>query len=195
MPVIPNWRVFLDLRTSWWRPHGAVRIGKMPAKKLARELRWRPIPELIEEIHEGDPSVRRDWPRAWWGLEPLDTKRDDWQMRYAAVFQLKDGDSTSMVDGVGVHYEDHKESKDLVRVAVRGGAASVAMRYGNGVLQLIAAVVLARLLEPEDFGLVAIVMVLTSFAPLLVDFWPRRRYNTKKQSAQASFLATALING
>jgi O-antigen/teichoic acid export membrane protein len=33
-----------------------------------------------------------------------------------------------------------------------------------------AAIVLARLLAPEDFGLVAIVTVLTSFAPLLVDF-------------------------
>jgi SAM-dependent methyltransferase len=56
--------------------------------KVARELHWRPIPDLIEEIHEGDPSVRRDWPCKWWGLEPLNTKRDDWQTRYAAVFQL-----------------------------------------------------------------------------------------------------------
>src|SRR5262249_23509829 len=30
--------------------------------------------------------------------------------------------------------------------------------------------VLARLLAPEDFGLIAIVTVLTSFAPLLIDF-------------------------
>jgi O-antigen/teichoic acid export membrane protein len=75
-----------------------------------------------------------------------------------------------MAEGVEVYFEDHKESKDLGRVALRGGAASVVMQYGNGVLQLVAVVVLARLLEPEDFGLVAIVMVLTSFAPLLVDF-------------------------
>ena len=60
--------------------------------KVARDLHWRPVPELIEEIHEGDPSVRRDWPCAWWGLEPLSIKRDDWQMRYAAVFRLKEGD-------------------------------------------------------------------------------------------------------
>ena len=60
--------------------------------KVALDLHWRPVPELIEEIHEGDPSVRRDWPCAWWGLEPLSTKRDDWQMRYAAVFRLKEGD-------------------------------------------------------------------------------------------------------
>jgi O-antigen/teichoic acid export membrane protein len=35
---------------------------------------------------------------------------------------------------------------------------------------LIATIVLARLLAPDDFGLVAIVTVLTSFAPLLIDF-------------------------
>jgi hypothetical protein len=56
-------------------------------ERVARDLRWRPIPELIEEVHDGDPSVRRDWPLAWWGLEPLDVTRHDWQMRYAAVFQ------------------------------------------------------------------------------------------------------------
>jgi hypothetical protein len=60
--------------------------------KPARELHWLPIPELIEEIHEGDPSARRDWSCTWWGLEPLNTKRDDWQMRYTAVFQLNEGD-------------------------------------------------------------------------------------------------------
>jgi chemotaxis methyl-accepting protein methylase len=59
---------------------------------VARDLRWRPVSELIEEIHEGDPSVRRDWPWAWWGLEPLNTKGGDWQMRYASVFRLNEGD-------------------------------------------------------------------------------------------------------
>jgi O-antigen/teichoic acid export membrane protein len=75
-----------------------------------------------------------------------------------------------MAEGVGVYFEDHKESRDLGRLALRGGTVSVAMQYGNGVLQLLAAIVLARLLAPEDFGLVAIVTVLTSFAPLLIDF-------------------------
>src|SRR5215467_5282631 len=75
-----------------------------------------------------------------------------------------------MADGVGVYFEDHKESRDLGRLALRGGAVSVATQYGNGVLQIAAAVILARLLTPEDFGLVAIVTVLTSFAPLLIDF-------------------------
>src|SRR5262245_29693044 len=75
-----------------------------------------------------------------------------------------------MAEGVGAYFEDHKESRNLGRLALRGGIASVVMQYGNGVLQIAAAVVLARLLAPEDFGLVAIVTVLTSFAPLLIDF-------------------------
>src|SRR5215831_15405369 len=75
-----------------------------------------------------------------------------------------------MADGVGNYFEDHKESRELGRLALRGGVVAVAMQYGNGVLQIVAAIVLARLLAPEDFGLVAIVAALTSFAPLLIDF-------------------------
>ena len=75
-----------------------------------------------------------------------------------------------MAESVTVYFEDHQESRDLGRLALRGGTASVAMQYGNGVVQLAAAVILARLLAAEDFGLVAIVTVLTSFAPLLIDF-------------------------
>jgi hypothetical protein len=56
--------------------------------KVARELAWRPIPDLLEQVHDGDPSVRAGWPWCWWGLEPLDHRRPDWQLRYAAVFQI-----------------------------------------------------------------------------------------------------------
>jgi SAM-dependent methyltransferase len=56
--------------------------------RVAVGLRWKPVPELMAEIHDGDPSVRADWPWRWWGLEPLDQRRPDWQVRYAAVFQV-----------------------------------------------------------------------------------------------------------
>jgi O-antigen/teichoic acid export membrane protein len=75
-----------------------------------------------------------------------------------------------MTQGAGAYFEDHSESKDLGRRALRGGFVSVAVQYGNAVLQIVAAIVLARLLAPADFGIVAIVTVLTSFAPLLIDF-------------------------
>jgi O-antigen/teichoic acid export membrane protein len=77
-----------------------------------------------------------------------------------------------MAKGADFYFKDHEESRELGRVALRGGVVSVAGGYLNGVLQLTAAIVLARLLTPDDFGLVAIIMALTSFAPLLIDFSP-----------------------
>jgi chemotaxis methyl-accepting protein methylase len=59
--------------------------------RVAHELGWRPIPELLEQIHDGDPSVRKDWPWRWWSLEPLNHNRHDWRTRYAAVFQVNGG--------------------------------------------------------------------------------------------------------
>ncbi len=56
--------------------------------KVALDLGWEPIPELRAEIHDGDPLVRSDWPWQWWGLEPLDRRRPDWETRYSAVFRV-----------------------------------------------------------------------------------------------------------
>jgi SAM-dependent methyltransferase len=56
--------------------------------RVARELGWTPVRDLLEEIHEGDPSLRRDWPWRYWGLEPISKQRDDWSLRYASVFRL-----------------------------------------------------------------------------------------------------------
>jgi SAM-dependent methyltransferase len=55
---------------------------------VAIELGWEPISELRADIHDGDPLVRSDWPMEWWGLEPLDRRRPDWEMRYSAVFRI-----------------------------------------------------------------------------------------------------------
>lgn len=56
--------------------------------KVAFDLAWIPVPELMREIHDGDPSVRRDWPLRYWGLEPFDQKKNNWNVRYASAFQL-----------------------------------------------------------------------------------------------------------
>jgi chemotaxis methyl-accepting protein methylase len=56
--------------------------------RVARELGWIPLSEMIEEIHEGDPSLRNDWPLQYWGLEPFDRRHKDWRIRYASVFRL-----------------------------------------------------------------------------------------------------------
>jgi PST family polysaccharide transporter len=102
-----------------------------------------------------------------------------------------------MAEGVGAYFDDHRESSDLGRQALRGGVVSVAMQYGGGVLQIVAAIVLARLLAPEDFGLVAIVTVLTSFAPLLIDFGlgdatAQRSKITQSQVSSLFWLSSAI---
>jgi chemotaxis methyl-accepting protein methylase len=56
---------------------------------VAIDLGWEPVPELMADIHDGDPLVRADWPWHWWGLEPLDRRRHDWQTRYASVFRAE----------------------------------------------------------------------------------------------------------
>jgi chemotaxis methyl-accepting protein methylase len=56
--------------------------------KVALDSRWTPVRELLEEIHDGDPCMRHDWPWKYWGLEPLNRRRHDWQTRYAAVFRI-----------------------------------------------------------------------------------------------------------
>jgi chemotaxis methyl-accepting protein methylase len=58
--------------------------------KVALDLGWEPVPELLAEIHDGDPIVRADWPWHWWGLEPLNRRKHDWRTRYAAVFRIAD---------------------------------------------------------------------------------------------------------
>jgi chemotaxis methyl-accepting protein methylase len=56
--------------------------------KIANALGWKPLPDLMEDIHDGDPSLTVSWPCKYWGLEPIDRSRRDWRTRYATVFQV-----------------------------------------------------------------------------------------------------------
>lgn len=56
--------------------------------KVARTHGWKPISDLMEQIHDGDYTLRRGWPMHYYGLEPFDKKRKDWNLRYASVFQM-----------------------------------------------------------------------------------------------------------
>jgi PST family polysaccharide transporter len=57
------------------------------------------------------------------------------------------------------------EVKDLKRLAVRGGAATISASAVSLAVQIVSAVVLARLLTPADFGVVAMV---TTFVMILM---------------------------
>src|SRR5215813_5507733 len=86
------------------RPHGYLFVSGIDLDirtKVADDLGWRPLQELLEEIHEGDPCMKTFWPWHYAGLEPLNKKRGDWKRRYAVAFQLvpydeKAGNSVSL---------------------------------------------------------------------------------------------------
>jgi chemotaxis methyl-accepting protein methylase len=56
--------------------------------RVASDLRWKPVADLLEEIHEGDPCMTGLWPCQYAGLEPLNKRRPDWKIRYATAFQI-----------------------------------------------------------------------------------------------------------
>jgi mannose-6-phosphate isomerase-like protein (cupin superfamily)/SAM-dependent methyltransferase len=73
------------------RPYGYLFVSGIDLDvraRVAADLGWLPVEELIEEIHEGDPCNRKLWPFHYVGLEPLDKRRHDWKHRYAAAFQV-----------------------------------------------------------------------------------------------------------
>ena len=71
------------------------------------------------------------------------------------------------------YFGDNQASDSLGRQSVRSGAITVFARGINAVLQVGSVLFLARLLTPEDYGLVAMVTALTGFAPVLVDMGTR----------------------
>ena len=67
------------------------------------------------------------------------------------------------------YFEEHKPYAGLGRASARSGVVLVAARAINVGVQVATTVVLARLLSPYEFGLVAVVMALVAFAPTLID--------------------------
>lgn len=75
--------------------------------KVACDLGWEPIQELLEEVHDGDSYLRRYWPSQYAGLEPLDKKRKDWRVRYAAGFRIGHASNReAAAGGVGSRSDD-----------------------------------------------------------------------------------------
>lgn len=56
--------------------------------KVARALHWRPVLELMQDVHEGDASITASWPMEYWAMEPFRNDLSGWQTRYASAFQI-----------------------------------------------------------------------------------------------------------
>lgn len=92
------------------------------------------------------------------------------------------------------YFDDPQFQEDLGRRSVRGGAISIMARAINALVQVASVLFLARLLTPEDYGLVAMVTALTGFAPVLVDLGTRdaviRRVGLAEGEVSALFWLT-----
>jgi polysaccharide transporter, PST family len=70
---------------------------------------------------------------------------------------------------VDKYFEENKPYTGLGRASLHSGVAIVAVRGLNVFVQVASTILLARLLSPHDFGLVAMVFALSAFAPFLID--------------------------
>ncbi|MBV9391821.1 MAG: lipopolysaccharide biosynthesis protein, partial [Verrucomicrobia bacterium] len=70
-------------------------------------------------------------------------------------------------------FGENKPSEDFGRRSLRGGFISIAARLISAVVQIGSVVILARLLTPEDYGLVGMATAIIGIAPLLLDLGTR----------------------
>lgn len=100
---------------------------------------------------------------------------------------------------VPVHefFEENKPHEDHTGKSLRAGAVSVAARLLNAFVQIGSVLFLARLLSPEDYGLVSMVTAFTGFAPVLVDLGTRdaivQRARINRGEVAALFWITVVI--
>ena len=98
---------------------------------------------------------------------------------------------------VTTYFEDNKPVEDHSAKSLRGGAVSIAARGINAVVQIGSVLFLARLLSPEDYGLVSMVTAFTGFAPSLVDLGTRdsivQRLRITRGEISALFWLTIMV--
>lgn len=55
--------------------------------RVVKSLGLQPVDDKIEETYLADWNALAHWPFTYWGSEPLNKRRRDWKVRYAAVYQ------------------------------------------------------------------------------------------------------------
>jgi len=87
------------------------------------------------------------------------------------------------------YFEENRPYTGLGRASLRSGVTVVAARGLNTFVQLGSTILLARLLSPYDFGLVAMVLAVVGFAPMLIDFGTSEASTQKTHITQAEVSA------
>jgi chemotaxis methyl-accepting protein methylase len=67
-------------------------------QRVAMREKWRPVTDLLEDAHDGDIALRKDWPFCYWGLEPFNKNRADRDLRYAAIFEIGSSSKPASLD-------------------------------------------------------------------------------------------------
>ena len=90
--------------------------------------------------------------------------------------------------GASNYFTENKAYAGLGRASLHSGVIFIAARGANIFVQLASTILLARILSPHDFGLVAMVLALVGFAPMLIDL------GTSEASTQKTHITEAEIS-
>jgi PST family polysaccharide transporter len=71
------------------------------------------------------------------------------------------------------YFAENKLGEDIARRSLHGGVVSIGARVVNALVQIGSVVLLARLLSPEDYGLVGMAYAVVGIVPLLLDLGTR----------------------
>jgi len=91
--------------------------------------------------------------------------------------------------GADKYFAENKAYAGLGRASLHSGVIFIAARGANIFVQLASTILLARVLSPHDFGLVAMVIALVGFAPMLIDLGTSEASTQKTQITQADISA------
>lgn len=92
------------------------------------------------------------------------------------------------------YFDNSAASDDLRGRSLRSGVVSMVAQGANMALQIVSTIVLARLLMPEDFGLVAMVTAITGFATVFVDLGTRDALSQRERVTEGEVSALFWIN-
>jgi polysaccharide transporter, PST family len=100
----------------------------------------------------------------------------------------------TLKSSVDSYFEENKPYSGLGRASLRSGMIFVTARGLNIFVQLASTVLLARLLSPHDFGVVAVIVALFGFAPMLIDLGTTEASVQRKHITQADISTIFWIN-
>lgn len=101
--------------------------------------------------------------------EPKDAAGTSKRLKPSAAAAVAAGAPVGAALGQSPAVVETVDMADLKRKSVRGTAVTMATQGVSIVIQLTSTVVLARPLSPEDYGVMAMVMAIVSFAGLFRD--------------------------